>query len=363
MNTLALETFNHIKNTMHLPYKKAIIFLDGVSSKVKTEEVMQTICQALRALNIPYSFYNAPKMGFVKLKQDMNEPDTLYILNDSASYHLCDQPNVFVTRTPFWVQSNPKPNTIGIFTQERLENGPAELIACIAKNTPVRQPFDHTATHTYIITNDYPTDDLGVMARHGVAAISWDLLTAWDIHVKVLFHQSKDKELPMVNRILAEGLEMLENPDDIIIFINRDICLTKESTTIIRNYMDTNHINAVYSRRRDVQGLNILQQNDLEKYPKAPGADLFAFRKNAACLKKILPVDLYIGRVLWDSFWMHEIVNELPCPVSYHPIHESTWQGLKDGKTEFNIQNVFNVAPELRMKYRNNGELYAPIPL
>ena len=94
---MVLETFNPIKSTMHLPYKKAIIFLEGVSSKVKTEEVMQSICQALRALNIPYSFYNAPKMGFKKLQQDMNEPDTLYILNDSASYHLCDQSNIFIT--------------------------------------------------------------------------------------------------------------------------------------------------------------------------------------------------------------------------------------------------------------------------
>ena len=348
---------------MHLPYKKAIIFLDGVSSQVKTEEVMQTICQALRALKIPYSFYDAAKRGFKKLEEDMNMPGTLYVLNDSASYHLCNQPNVFITRTPFWVQSNPKPNTIGIFTQERLENGPAELIACIANNTPVRQPFDHTATHTYIITDDYATDDLEVMARHGIAAVSWHLLTAWDIHCKMLFHQSEDKELPMVNRILAGGLESLTNPDDIIIFINRDICLTKESTTIIRNYMDTHQIDAVYSRRRDVQGLSIFNQKDLEKHPKAPGADLFAFRKNAACLKKILPVDLYIGRILWDSFWMHEVVNELPVPVSYHPIHGPTWQGIDDGKNNFNVKNVFTAVPEIRMKYGSRGELHAPIPL
>ena len=348
---------------MHLAYKKAVIFLDGVSSQVKTEEVMQSICQALRALKIPYSFYNPLKLGFKKLKKDMNEPDTLYILNDSASYHLCDQPNVFITRTPFWVQSNPKPNTIGVFTQERLENGPSELIACIANNSPVRQPLDHTATHTYIITDDYPTDDLGVMARHGIAAISWHLLTAWDIHCKMLFHKSENDELPMVNKILAEGLEMLTHPDDIIIFINRDICLTKEATTVIRNYMDTHQVDAVYSRRREVHGLNILTQRDLEKHPKAPGADLFAFRKDAACLKKILEVDVYIGRVLWDSFWMNEILHELPCPVSYHPIHGSTWQGVEDGKNEFNTKNVLTAAPELRIKYGDRGELYAPIPL
>lgn len=344
-------------------YKQAIIYLDGVSSQVKTEEVMQSITQALRALKIPYSFYNSPKLGFRKLKDDMNQPDTLYILNDSASYHLCEQPNILITRTPFWVQSNPKPNTIGIFTQERLENGPAELISVIANNTPVRQPFDYNATRTYVITDDYQTDDLGVLARHGIAAISWDALTAWDIHAEILLHKSEGKELPFVNRILAEGLEMLSHPDDIIILINRDICLTKEATTVIRNYMDTNQIDAVYSRRRDVPGPVLLQQKDLEKYPKAPGADLFAFRKSAECLKRILPVDLYLGRVLWDSFWMHEIVCELPCPVSYHMIHGETWQAEEDGKNEFNVQNVFTVAPDLRMKYGNRNELYAPIPL
>lgn len=348
---------------MHLPYKKAIIYLDGVSSQVKTEEVMQSIVKALRYINLEYTFYEEPRLGFVKLKNDMNQLDTLYILNDSAAYHLCEQPNILITRTPFWVQSNPKPNTIGIFTVERFENDAAEFIACIAKNTPVRQPHDIYATHTYIITDDYQTDDLSVMARNGLAAISWDLLTTWDIHAKVLFNQSKSEELPMVNKILADGLKVLEHPDDIIIFINRDICLTKESTTIIRNYMDTNNIDAVYSRRRDVDGMSIVQQKDLNKHQEAPGADLFAFRKSAKCLEKILPVDLYIGRVLWDSFWMHEIKNELPCSVSYHTIHGATWQQLSDGTNEFNIRNVFNAAPELKMKYSNNKELFAPLPL
>ena len=127
--------------------------------------------------------------------------------------------------------------------------------------------------------------------------------------------------------------------------------------------MDTHHIDAVYSRRRDVQGLNIFHQTDLKKHPQAPGADLFAFRKNAACLEKILPVDLYIGRMLWDSFWMHEVVNELPCPVSYHAIHGSTWQVIEDNTNKFNINNVFEAVPEIRMKYGDRGELYAPIPL
>jgi len=348
---------------MHLPYKKAIIYLDGVSSQVKTEEVIQSICNALRSLSIPYTIYNPVKQGFKKLQNDMNKPDTLYILNDSASYHLCEQPNILITRTPFWVQSNPKPNTIGVFTKERLENGPAELIACIAKNKPVRQPHDINATHTYIITDDYQSDDLSVIARHGLASISWHILAAWDIHANVLFHQDTETKLPFVNRILAEGLKSLSHPDDIIIFINRDICLTIESTTIIRNYMDTHHIDAVYSRRKDLNELSIIQNKDLKKYPDAPGADLFAFRKNAICLDKILSVDLHIGRVLWDSFWMDEIKHELPCPVSYHPMHGHTWQGLSDGTNELNIKNVFTASPNLRTKFGSQGEIYAPIPL
>lgn len=348
---------------MPLPYKKAIIYLDGVSSQVKTAEVINSIVTGLRLLNIQYKLYNNLKQGFSKLKEDMNQPDTLYILNDSASYHLCEQPNILITRTPFWVQATPKNNTIGIFTQERLTTNATEFVACIANNKPVRQPSDNKATHTYIITNDYSTDDLSTMARHGLAALSWDSLTVWDIHAEVLFHKFEGNSLPMVNKILKEGLEFLTHPDDIIIFINRDICLVKEATTIIRNYMDTYNVDSLYSRRRDIHMNSIIEQKDLSQYPIAEGADLFAFRANADCLKEILNTDLYIGRAMWDTFWMHKIAHELPCPVSYHPLHGPTWQKLSDGTNEHNIKQVCKKLPELKLLYNKDGALIAPLPV
>ena len=318
-------------------YKKAIIFLDGVNCKIKSPEVMEAISYSLSRLRIPYETYSEHKEGFTKLKADMNQDGVLYILNDSAAYHLCEKPNILMTRSPIWVQSTVKPNTIGVFTREMLLGHEAEFIACIARNKPVSQPYDLMAPKNYILVNDYESDDLDAVARNGLAAISWRLMAAKDIHAKVLFQKSETPGLPKVNEILKEGLEVMEHPDDIIIFINRDICMVPEATSIIRNYMENYNIDAVSARRVDVEEYKVHSFDEIKNKKPFVGIDLFAFKRNAPILKDILPVDLYIGKYFWDTYWNVMINHELPYNIIYHINHDSEWKEDLDNK--FNVHN------------------------
>jgi len=331
------EIINLIKFFMQTSYKKAIIFLNGVNCKINTPEVLDTIKYSLNCLKIPYEIYKEHRNGFRVLKDDMNQDGVLYILNDSAAYHLCKKPNILMTRCPVWVQSTAKPNTIGVFTRELLLGHGAEFIACIARNTPVAQPYDLRAPQNYILVNDYESDDLDAIARNGLAAISWRILAAKDIHAKVLLQKSDDPGLPKVNNILEEGIRMMDHPDDILIFINRDICLIPEATTIIRNYMENYGIDAVSARRVDVEEYKMHSFDELQKKQPFAGIDLFAFKTNSPILKNIVPVDLYIGKYFWDTYWNVMINHELPYNIIYHILHDSEWK--EDLSNEYNVHN------------------------
>jgi hypothetical protein len=80
----------------------------------------------------------------------------------------------------------------------------------------------------------------------------------------------------------------------------------------------------------DVVVNGLLDFSSIEDKPEYEGVDLFAFRPNAPVLEEILPVDLYLARAAWDSFWAYKIKNKLPYKVAYHHAHDSEWQS-KDG--------------------------------
>jgi hypothetical protein len=112
-------------------YKKAIVALDGTSSKINNKEILNNIRYSLNALQIPFEVYKSHSDGFKKLQKDMNQDDTLYILNDSLQFHLCEKPNIIISRSTPWVQATPKSCTIGVFTQEMISHEVSQLIACI----------------------------------------------------------------------------------------------------------------------------------------------------------------------------------------------------------------------------------------
>jgi hypothetical protein len=309
-------------------YKKAIIALDGHSSKIEDTRIQHNVEYALSSLHIPYTIYEPHTRGLKKLEEDMNEEGVLYILNDSFQFHLCNQPNIIISRSPQWVQSTPKPNTIGVFTQQMVAVDASQMMSCIARNTPVRQHHDLFAASNYILTNEFFSGDTNQMARNGLAMMSWNRLIQEDMYTSVLCHTSEG--LPFVNQMLSEALTQCKHPDDIIILVNRDICLVPQATSIIRTYMDLHNYSAVYAQRVDVVVSGLLDFSSIADMPEYEGADLFAFRPNAPVLEEILPVDLYLARAAWDSFWAYKIKNKLPYKVAYHHVHDSEWQ-TKDG--------------------------------
>jgi len=305
-------------------YKKAIVALDGTSSRINNKEVLINIRYALNALHIPFEIYKPHSDGFKKLKEDMNQDDILYIVNDSLQFHLCDKPNILISRSTPWVQATPKPCTIGVFTQEMIAHESSQFIACIARNKPVRQHYDLNAANTYILVNEYQTNETSTMGRNGIAAFSWSNLIQNDVHAKLLLQTSDG--WPTVDEMLRDGLGCLSHPDDLLIIINRDICLVPESTAIIRNYMDTHNIDACYAKRVDCHFNGLLSFNTIKDNPEFAGIDLFVFRPNAECLSRLINVPLKLGRATWDNFWADKIKNKLPYNICYHLPHESEWE-------------------------------------
>ena len=333
-------------------YKKAVIALDGTSSKISNKEVLINIRYALNALHIPFEIYKSHSDGFKKLREDMNREDTLYIVNDSLQFHLCEKPNIIISRSTPWVQATPKSNTIGVFTQEMIAYETTQLIACIGRNKPVRQHYDLNAANTYILVNEYQTTDTTVMGRHGVAAFSWSNLMLNDVHAKLLLHASN--EWPKVNEMLQEGVECLSHPDDLLIIMNRDICLIPEATAIIRNYMDTHNIDACYAKRVDCIFNGLLKFNDIKNYSGYDGIDLFVFRPNARCIADLIHVPLLLGRAAWDNFWSDKIKNKLPYNICYHFPHSSEWQsqrGIEGNKENMVIISEHSKQNDMGIEY------------
>jgi len=207
-------------------FKKAIIALDGSSSKIDNKSILINIRYALNALHIPFEIYKTHTDGFAKLRDDMNQEDTLYIVNDSLQFHLCDKPNILIARNVPWIQATPKTSTIGVFCQEMIAYEASQLIACISRNTPVRQHYDLNAATTYILVNEYQTKETHTMGRYGLAAFSWSILMTNDVHAKLLLPFSNG--WPMVNEMLQEGIECFSHPDDLLLIINRDICRSEK---------------------------------------------------------------------------------------------------------------------------------------
>ena len=304
-------------------FKKAIIALDGSSSKITDKNILINTRYALSSLGIPFEVYKPHTNGFKKLQEDMNQEDTLYVLNDSLQYHLCEKPHILIARSHPWVQATPKPSTIGIFCQEMIGHDASQMIACIAKNASVRQHYDLNRATTYILVNEYQTQETHTMGRYGLASYSWSRLCNFDIHASILLHSSD--EWPKVNDMLSDGVSCFSHPDDILIIMNRDICLVPEATGIIRAHMDTHNLDACYAKRVDVATDGLLSFNDIKNMPEYEGIDLFAFRPNAKCIPSLLQAPLLLGRVAWDNFWADKIGNKLPYNICYHIPHESEW--------------------------------------
>jgi len=338
-------------------YSRCIINLDGNSSRIENRDAVEkNIAEALLALNIPYEFYKSRKTGFKKLMEDMNHENTLYILNDSLQFHFCEKPHILISRSISWVQSSPKPTTLGRLTQEMVAINPTELIATIARNTPMRQESNLPNCRTYLLFNDYPETTTDSFGRNGGAAMSWMVCGINDIHLEMLPYEEEGR--PFVNDMLKLGLEKCTHPDDIIIMLNRDICLVSEATAIIRTFMDNRNIDACFVQRVDTLYSKPPTFSDLIGLPQYTGIDVFCFRPSYARLPELLNLNLYLGAELWDCYWANIIKCRVPYNIAYHWPHVGEWQKGPDEKNMFNRQQVAKTNSDIIVQGLNGMSWY-----
>jgi hypothetical protein len=319
-------------------FSKVIISLDGVSSEIKDKEaIKKNIAMALRAIGLPFEYYQTNTDGFAKLEEDMNQPDTLYLCNDSLPYHLCHKPCILLARSWPWIESNPKPNCIGMLTHEMLATEYGELIGIIARNQPMRQHSDLLAAHTYLLFSQHFPSTSEAMGRYAGAQVTWATLRQKDVHVRYLPYASEG--LPFVSDMLCEGIAQTDHVDDIIILLNSDILLVPEATAIIRAFMDSRNIEACYSCRIDTAYNKNHTFKELQEFMPHVGMDLFAFRPNSEIAQKLIKIPLYLGREGWDSAWASLVKHRLPWSVSYHWQHNSEWHSQSE-ENEFNRAQI-----------------------
>jgi hypothetical protein len=333
-----------------MQFKKAIIYLDGVSSWIHNLiMVRKNIYDCLRALNIEYEEYENNMGGFSNLKKDFNNKDgVLYIVCDSLVYHLCDNsPVIIISRSLSWAQSSPKKNCIGRLTQEQIEQDWSELAALISLNKPIRQFYDHKAANEFLVYNEYDAKNTDEFYRNSMASASWARLASLEYHTKLSPYKEENDALPFVGNMLKAGLSLSSHPDDLIILINRDICLVKESIGIIRSFMDSRNINHCYSHRVNIPYTSHLDFGAIKEMPHDWGVDMFIFRPESPVIEQLCSVNLYLGRTDWDNYWASIVKNRLPYNISYHFPHVGEWKANLDEKNVHNQQTIWNADREL----------------
>lgn len=327
-------------------FNKAVIYLDGISSSIKDLLlVRKNIYDCLNALKIPYIDYENQEDGFEILYKDFNHTDTLYIVCDSLVYHFCESsPVIVISRSISWAQSNPKPNCIGRLTQEQISQDWQELAAIIFRNKPMRQFFDHKSAANILVYNEYHPKTSDEFFRNSMASASWARLASVEYHTQLLAYT--EEGIPFIHKLLTAGVNHSSHPDDLIIVLNRDICLTIESIGIIRSFMDSRDIDHCFSHRVNIEYKTLLDYKDIKNMPHDWGIDLFVFRPSSPAIPELEKVDLYIGRTDWDNYWASIVKHRIPYNISYHFPHLGEWKLDLDEKNIHNQRTIWNAGHE-----------------
>lgn len=237
-----------------------------------------------------------------------------------------------------------------------ITHNPTELIATIARNRPMRKEFDDKRATTYLLFNDYAETTTDSFGRNGGAAMSWMVCGLNDIHLELLPYEEEGRA--KVNEMLALGIQKCTHPDDIVIMLNRDICLVPEATGIIRTFLDNRGIDACFVQRVDTQYTKPPTFMDLAGLPQYSGIDVFCFRPSYEKLPELLKLDLIIGAELWDAYWASIIKHRVPYSVAYHWPHVGEWQKGPDDLNMFNRQQVASVDSEVIVQGMNGMVWY-----
>lgn len=324
------------------------IYLSGQSSQIPKKllpKIKLNIRNVAASLGLSFKFMPEPDSGPVELKNQLNLVNTIYILNDSLPYHLCDNaPVILLCQDSSILISSPKPNTIGALTHYMAAYYPIELSSILYRMQPMRQHYDRSKATTHILVADAPAKNSEEEYRYSMAAASRAMLAMHDFNTAVSYY--KCDSLPKVNEILAAGIELFQHPDDLLVFANTDIIFTPGFSANIRCYMDNKpEIDSCFLSRVDVAHIERfvsdaeLQADGLRLFE---GNDVYVFRPNAKCIPQLIKLDLFIGRYCWDTVWSYLINHYCSMRLVYHIAHQSDWLVKKNVDERILAQNKHN---------------------
>jgi hypothetical protein len=313
---------------------KVFLSMNGESSKIENPaQIRANVARAAAAAGMDFEDLSEQIegiRGWENLKALMEEPG-IWVLNDSVMLHLAPKfPYVQISRDIPWVTSDLGPNCIGLFTQAMLESmeGVLDLTHVLTRIQPVRQ----LSPVTIHMVNDYAPSDNGTIARHGLAAASWGhVCLHGDIHYQFQFFESDS--LPHVWNIM-EQLDEMAPEGSLCMFTNRDICLTPESTSIIRAFMANRGLTMAHAHRVDVANFALHSTRELPA-TFYPGKDLFCWIKGCLPRATGFHKNLVLGREGWDAAFgilFGGVKSKIPYPVIYHLVHEAEWTVNKDNQ-------------------------------
>ena len=311
--------------------RTVIVSLSGNSSPFKEgsrlKEQLSSLCPKVNFVDIS----NVESERLYDLLGLYDEADVL-IATDSSPLHLAAASKIktvaLVTdeNTP-WHMSSWKPHhTLRVPYTQALKR--VEEIAQVCNGT-------HKEPKIIYVTSQSPTSDEKTLQR--VARAKESLSSETDLSggrwSACNFHATRDgtsigdNQVPFI-RDMIDAAIVQSDDEDIVVLLNADICVTSGITGKIIDAV-TAHGSA-YASRWDFKsvGRHALNEVEVRRGTKYPGADLFAMTK--AWWRKFnhdFP-DMLLGREAWDMI-LRDLMRfsggiELH-QVIYHEMHESLW--------------------------------------
>lgn len=174
------------------------------------------------------------------------------------------------------------------------------------------------------------------LAQRTWASQQWKEIPVSDNQVRTTHDRAGT--VPFVKDLIAAGIQMKDTDNDILVFTNSDICVSKDCCLKITSALQGT--NAIYCFRRDFARLDTpLPGPIIGKGNHYPGTDLFAFRIFWWNENEQYFPDMLLAREAWDAILRILIEHTNPnreCALPnliYHEWHPSAWEQRENRKT------------------------------
>jgi hypothetical protein len=211
-----------------------------------------------------------------------------------------------------------------------------------------RSRGDHYVPYTVILHlySHYETANAETKRRNQFAETTWephhesgkmiDVRIEDSLLTRSSKHVGDTVAIPYVHDLIDAGLQRAQQ-QDIILFTNRDTCMSTELADRIHSKMES--VDACFSYRRDFRRLTLhIEPARIRFGMFYPGCDLFGFRPCWWAHYRELMPDMLLGYEAWDRV-MRELVSKSHLAqdpsftdLIYHESHPNVWEHPKNRK-------------------------------